>query len=106
MADDAKALSINMKDLAEVVDRAVADVLGEHDVLVAKGLTFGPGTLIGRVLPGGLTDVAGVQKVAAAVTSSVQRSLGSKGSLSPAALIGAGGRIIIGFVAEEAVETV
>jgi len=52
MAEEMKAFSIKVEDLSRAVDKAVADVMGQHKLQASKGLAFGPGTLIGRQLQG------------------------------------------------------
>lgn len=98
---DAKAASINVRDLSAAVDRAVTEILAGQKLEAAQGLAIGPGTLVGRQLRGTVTDLAAVQKAAADVTAQVQRSIGGARSkaLSPAALF-RDGHIIVGFIAE------
>ena len=103
MAEEMKAFSIKVEDLASAVDKAVADVMGKHNLQASKGLALGPGTLIGRQLQAA-ADLATVQRAAADVTADVTKTLGvAKGQFSPAAII-AGGHIIVGFVAQGAIE--
>ena len=102
MADAPKAVSININDLSSAVEKAVSQVLVTHKLQAAKGLAFGPGTLIGRQLMKGATDVVAVEKAAVEVTAQVQRSLGAAAggkAFTPAALI-KGGVITVGFIAE------
>ncbi len=104
MSEEMKAFSIKAADLSHAVDAAVADVLGKHDLVAGKGLAAGPGTLIGRMLRGAVTDMGAVQKAAAEVTAQVSKTLGAgQGQLSPAAFL-SGGHIIVGFIAQSPVE--
>ncbi|MFN2606673.1 MAG: hypothetical protein ABR511_02065 [Acidimicrobiales bacterium] len=98
MADE-KAASLSVSELSSAVDKAVADVLGKHNMEAVPGLAFGPNTVIGRQLRAGVTDVKAVQQAASDLTAQVQESLGTSAKLSPAAIISPG-HIIVGFVPE------
>ena len=101
MADGRKAASLSAADLSNAVEKAVEDVLGQHNLKAAPGLAFGPNTIIGRQLMGKVNDVAAVERAAADVAAHVQKSLDASADtkLTPAALV-TGGHIIVGFVPE------